>query len=546
LGWGGWWGWDPVENSSLIPWIVAVTLVHTMLVQKKTGKLARTNVVLAIAGFVLVIYSTFLTRSGILGSASVHSFADPGAVAYSVLVVWILSITGLGGFAVAKRWNAMKALAQPVGTVTRESLLAIGAALLSASALIILFGTSWPILGLSSVEPAFYDRMNLPIAVALGIAIGLSLLVQWNMESGVGLIRRSLRGMAIAAVLVAGLVIAGVRDPGMVVLAFSSFFAFVVSVEKIVSLRGENFRWIGGPLAHIGVAMLFLAIIGSGFYGEKQTLGLPLDEPKEVLGYTLTYQGASMLPDGKYAFHVQVEKDGKQFVLAPVMYQASYNNSLMRNPDYSSFLTRDVYIEPVSLEAGSGGHDHAHAVIDLKRGEPTQVGDMTLTFVQFDMGEHGTMGMTSGGGFQVGAAIEVQRGNTRERITPMTFYREGKQPEAREVHLSDGSVGFELLSMNIDPETKQSVIQIHLSGVGEAPEGPVKKELLVVEASVKPFMSFIWIAAVLVTLGAVLAIIQRKNEARPVLELQRRTNGRNTKTRPRAPHRQQQKFPERV
>ncbi len=87
LGWGGWWGWDPVENSSLVPWIVTIILVHTMLVQIVTGKLVRTNFVLAILAYLLVVYSTFLTRSGILANSSVHSFVDPGTFAYVLLVL---------------------------------------------------------------------------------------------------------------------------------------------------------------------------------------------------------------------------------------------------------------------------------------------------------------------------------------------------------------------------------------------------------------------------------------------------------------------------
>ena len=107
LGWGGFWGWDPVENASLIPWLISVALIHTMLIQKQTqisskdrlGRYAKTNIVLAVLMFLLVLYSTFLTRSGILSKASVHSFEDPGAAVYIFLILFILTFTliGLGG-----------------------------------------------------------------------------------------------------------------------------------------------------------------------------------------------------------------------------------------------------------------------------------------------------------------------------------------------------------------------------------------------------------------------------------------------------------------
>ena len=97
LGWGGYWGWDPVENSSLIPWLTGIALVHTLLAQRRTGRYVRTNFVLAIVSFFLVIYSTFLTRSGILGDASVHAFADAGAEVYWLLLASLVAILLTGG-----------------------------------------------------------------------------------------------------------------------------------------------------------------------------------------------------------------------------------------------------------------------------------------------------------------------------------------------------------------------------------------------------------------------------------------------------------------
>ena len=103
LGWGGYWGWDPVENSSLIPWIITVAAIHTMLVQKKTGGYKKTNLILSILAFLLVLYSTFLTRSGILGNSSVHSFVDPGAIVYLVLVLFISSFVLIAILAIILR-----------------------------------------------------------------------------------------------------------------------------------------------------------------------------------------------------------------------------------------------------------------------------------------------------------------------------------------------------------------------------------------------------------------------------------------------------------
>ena len=116
LGWGGFWGWDPVENSSLVPWIIGIALLHTLIIQKNTqlkggsGKYIRTNLILSILTFVFVIYSTFLTRSGILSEASVHSFVAPGMTTYLFLVGFMLTFTIIGIAGVAVRWKELRSL----------------------------------------------------------------------------------------------------------------------------------------------------------------------------------------------------------------------------------------------------------------------------------------------------------------------------------------------------------------------------------------------------------------------------------------------------
>ena len=113
LGWGGYWAWDPVENSSLIPWLVGVSGIHTLLVQKRTqakggiGKYVKTNLMLAVLTYVLVLYRTFLTRSGVLGDASVHSFVDPGMIVYLFLVLFIGTFILLGFGMIAFRWKSL-------------------------------------------------------------------------------------------------------------------------------------------------------------------------------------------------------------------------------------------------------------------------------------------------------------------------------------------------------------------------------------------------------------------------------------------------------
>jgi cytochrome c-type biogenesis protein CcmF len=507
LGWGGWWGWDPVENSSLIPWIVGIILLHTMLVQKKTGGLARTNFFLGISTYVLVVYSTFLTRSGILGSASVHSFVDPGAIAYSLLVLWIISSLLFGFGMLVVRWKDLGKYATRPALLTRESILAISAAVMGASAVVILFGTSRPLFSEGTLEPSFYDKTNLPIAIALAALLALSLLVQWKESPTRQILKNAALAFVASLAVVAILVASGMHDVVMGVFAWTCLFAFFVNLVRLYTLSRENIRYTGGVLAHIGLTVLFLGIIGSGRYGEKQTASLGLNQAKEVLGHQLTYKGSSPMPDGKWQFAIQVDRNGSTFDLSPVMYQSDYNNSLMRNPDYASFLTRDFYVEPVSLEESTAAAAPAEGtVLQLKKGESKTIGDATVTFARFQMDHKGMDPASVNNGMPIGAVLDVKRGSATEQLIPVTFFKGAQSTQVQPARTKDGAVSFELLGMNVDTQAKGSVIEIKVSGLGGEGAAPARSEILVVEASVKPFMSLVWAGALLMMIGLAISL----------------------------------------
>lgn len=512
LGWGGWWGWDPVENSSLIPWIVGIILLHTMLVQRRTGGLVKINLFLGISAYVLVVYSTFLTRSGILGSASVHSFMDPGAIAYTLLIIWVGASVLVGYGLIFKRWSDLKSSTNRSPLMTRESILGISSAVMGASALVILFGTSWPIISHASLEPAFYDKTNLPIAIAMGLLLGLSLLVQWKEESSSQILKNAAVSLIAAVVATVALILAGLDDIMMGMLAFASLFAFFVNAIRLVRLSYENLRFTGGAISHIGLALLFLGIISSGRYGQKQTASLPLNEAKEVLGHKLTYVGARPTQDGKWIFTVNVEKDGSRFSLDPVMFESNYDNNLMRNPDYASFLTRDFYVEPVSLEEGGPVQNPSGETLVLKKGESKTVKDATITFQGFDMNHGGTDAMAQGGEVTIGAVLTVKRGKTSEQLTAVTVYDSTVTPRPKTATTKDGKLAFALLGMNVDTPAKGSTIQLAVKDLTVQPPSQVEKQqILVIEASVKPFMSLIWTGAILMMFGLVVSVSTKLN-----------------------------------
>jgi cytochrome c-type biogenesis protein CcmF len=508
LGWGGYWGWDPVENSSLIPWITGIALLHTMLAQRRSMKYLKTNVLLAILSFVLVLFSTFLTRSGILGDASVHSFVDPGASVYWLLIAFMTGVAALGAGMVYIRRADLVAPKTEVVIFNRESALGAGAVVLLLSALVILFGTSLPIFSTMRVEPSFYDSTNIPVVIVMGLLIGFSLCVQWRMDDGKHMLRRAWKSLAASSFISAALFALGVHNTIVLSFVFSLAFALVVNLEVGVKIARGDPRFLGGKFAHIGVAVLLLGVIASGKYSSTQHLVLPLNIPQEALGQRLTYVGYRATEDGKFAFDVVAEKQGRKYRLSPVMFDAG-EQGLMRNPDIASSLTGDFYISPVSLDQAGGNAADGHEDYTLLRGQPVTIGTVKTTFVRFDMGAHDAGAMNNGeGGMAVGSVLELSDGSSRETIVPMTVYRSDGPPtySSPPSKLIRGNI--QLVSMNVGMGSTQSSVTLRV----ERSVPAARAEALVVEASVKPYISLVWVGTVVLIIGFVLSLFKRSRE----------------------------------
>ncbi|MEM6336221.1 MAG: cytochrome c biogenesis protein CcsA, partial [Bacteroidota bacterium] len=184
LSFGGYWAWDPVENSSLVPWLIGVAAIHTMLAQKRSGQSYKASILLNIIAYMLVVYSTFLTRSGILGDISVHSFVDLGL--NNQLLLWILSMGAIGFGLYIKRYKELPTPKKEPALLSREFMIFSGAMLLCAISLVIILGTSAPIFGRifrdnpSGVPIEFYNKWSLPITAVIAFLIGLGQLFWWN------------------------------------------------------------------------------------------------------------------------------------------------------------------------------------------------------------------------------------------------------------------------------------------------------------------------------------------------------------------------------
>jgi cytochrome c-type biogenesis protein CcmF len=516
LGWGGYWGWDPVENSSLVPWLFSIAAIHTVLSQRKTGGFMKTNIALAMLCFLMVLYSTFLTRSGVLGDTSVHSFVDPGMAAYWLLIGMIVLFGGLGGVMLFRRRKDIPRPSLQHGYYSREFALFLGSAAIVAAALFIIVGTSSPIITdilhgkKSAVDTSYYVTTTLPLGILIGLLAGVGQLLWWN-RSDTKEVWKILRlPLALAAVITLALILVSVREILVAAFVFGAAFALTANLQVAWQIFKGNPKFAGGSIAHIGLAIMFFGFVASSKYDDKQTLSLAQGKPVEALGYTLTYTGYEPIDKEKYAFRVRVEKDGKTTTVSPTMYFSSYNDGLMRNPDIANLLTRDFYLAPLSLDQ-KGGKEEAMEKAELKRGETRKVGDMDITFVDFDFPVMQKAAMLEGKEVRIGARLNVTIGGKTTLLTPAKVLNNG---EARDDAATlDGTYEFVITSMRPDREAKEnSRVEIGVRNVA-AGRSSDQVDVLVAEASIKPYINLVWAGVIILLVGFLVTIVRRAQEA---------------------------------
>lgn len=515
LGWGGYWAWDPVENSSLIPWLIGVAAIHTMLVQKRSqnkgegiGRYAKTNLILSILVYVLVLYSTFLTRSGVLGDASVHSFVDPGMLVYLFLIVFISSFALLGLGMIVYRWKSLNQQApQDEGLLSRELALFTAAIVLCASALIVFVGTSSPLFG-QSVDTSFYNEMHIPLAIIVGLLNGISLILKWKNTSTKDLINGSLRALAISLLVTVLIVLfGGVSDIMMILLTFASSFALVVNAEIAINIIRKNLKMLGAYLAHIGLAIFILGVIGSAAHSTEKTIDLIKGKPVEAFGYQMVFTGYEPIENGtKYAFKIKINKDGKEYSAAPVMYIAEYNNSLMREPSILVMPTKDIYIAPLGYD--EGGSQTKNNSISIAKGETADYNGIKITFTKFNMSPDVMKAMQEGRDFQIGAVITIE-GNGKKDEVELLRKQSGGEVEFTSYESKDLNLKLQLANLSA------TGIELIPSTMDSQPETKVeqKQEVLTVNASVKPFVSLVWIGVLVMVIGFFVAVARRLKDS---------------------------------
>jgi cytochrome c-type biogenesis protein CcmF len=311
LGWGGYWGWDPVENASFLPWLTATAFLHSVIIQERRNMMKLWNVMLIILTFALCLFGTFLTRSGVI--QSVHAFATSPQSPYFLAFIGIVLIASFA--LVARRWDTLQSEHELDSLASREAVFIGNNLLLTGIAFATFWGTIWPVVTevinntRVTVTTPFFNRVNGPLFGLLLLLMGLVLILGWRRTTQQAFVRGLIAPSVTTLVGCVVLALFGLTEPyalvgfGIVMFATAATIAeFYLSAQARHQAHGEAYpialvnlfkkqrRRYGGYLVHIAVFLIATGIVGSNIYQIEDEATFQRGESHQVGPYVLTFQ----------------------------------------------------------------------------------------------------------------------------------------------------------------------------------------------------------------------------------------------------------------
>jgi cytochrome c-type biogenesis protein CcmF len=384
LGWGGYWGWDPVEIAALMPWLTGTPFLHSVMIQEKRGMFKRWNMILIILTYSLMLIGTFLTRSGVL--SSVHAFAQSeiGPLFFGFIALTLVISLGL----LLYRWNDLRSEGEMHSLLSRESLFLFNNLLFMGILIVCFWGVFYPLISelatneKITVGPTFYESATGPLFAGLLILMGIAPLSAWG-HSTFKTIGRAVWKPAIVSLLVLiALLAGGVRNVPALIGLWAASFALLITLYEfwrgmrarmvtrkenpftaLVRLMGRNRRRYGGYIIHFGVVFMAVGVIGIELFQTETQGTLRQGESLTLRNYTVTYQSLAQFDyqDGRNVARavMTVERDGR-FLGELYPRRDFYYDSqqAMTIPGVRSTIEDDIYIllvdwEPVSIESAT-------------------------------------------------------------------------------------------------------------------------------------------------------------------------------------------------
>lgn len=553
-GWHGFWAWDPVENASLFPWMASLALLHGLIVNRDRGGMSRTNLLMAIAGWVLFVYGTYLTRSGVLSNVSVHAFSTLDQTALKLLL-WMIGVSTVGSLSLLiARFRTIPGKSLGDNLVSRDSAMVAAVTLMILCAVIVAIGTSWSMIsrmpwlanlpGLAAVtskegvraEPIFYNRIGSALLIPGLIVMALAPYLPWGKGNPEKMVWSILApwllsitgGFGVLWYIYSQTSTGFTADtPRMLVIAIATLglFAALTNLKfglKVLKLKGVH---AGGWLAHVGIGLLFVGTVITNVYERTHEYTLVENQPPVETPFGVNLALAGWTHDGKpqdkvmadwwkfdHAARIDVKPAGGGAgyrAEVPVFYNKQRMMSAgddgpqtMRWPNIKRYAQKDIYIEVAS---------DPHLVRPIARLKP---------------GETATIGI--GGQEPTGYEVKYLRykrvGSGMEAGTEMVCEMELITPDGKHIPITPGirlgREGMERINLEIPGMRGAAMIEGGIDSTSrettvafELPEHPA---VWVVPIAItnKPMINLVWLGVVLMTLGGLISMVRRAREAR--------------------------------
>ncbi len=547
LNFGGFWAWDPVENASIIPWLMLIGGIHVMIAFKNTGHAFFTSVVLVVLSFVLVLYASFLTRSGILGETSVHSFTDLGMFGHLILynVVFLAIPTVL----LILRWKELPITTKDEETYSREFWMFIGALVVTVACIQVIFSTSVPVFnaafGTNFAPPIdaikYYNQWQAPFAILVTMISGFSQFLKYK-RTDARKFYSSLVASIVFSVVVTGLFVwlTGVYSNLMyILLSFSCIFAILSNARVVTQGLGGRNKLVGAAVAHVGFAMLLLGALvaaatsepislnASNFIPVKdfekvekpgQNMVLYRNEPKTMGRYTVTYvSDTTIAPNTYYKINFKVldPKTGKvkeDFDLNPHV-QVNEKMGLIASPDTKHYLTTDIYTHITSAPDKSEEHgDHeghteeenykAPRILNVAVGDTIHTSSGIITVKALNFKPVVKDLKLAEKDIAVGLPLEVDQNGKIFKAEPLFLVKGNNTFDfARNID----ELSLRLRFTKILPEQNKMELQVY--------EKPQQAKDWVVFKSIEfPYINLYWVGTIVMVVGFCISIVRRKKE----------------------------------
>lgn len=543
LSFGGFWAWDPVENMSFVPWLLILAGLHLHLVYKHTGHSLFSTYLFYIFGWLMVLYSTFLTRSGILGDTSVHAFTDLGmtgqlivyGVAYLIPSIILLAVS----------YRAMPKIEKEEEFLSREFWMFIGALIMLLSAVQMTFTTSIPvwnkIFKLNLAPPAdviaHFNNIQVWIALLAAIGAGLVLFFSYKTNRISSFIKWSI-GSAVLSIVLAFAIAYGMDihitgvfgaeakipfiSPFFLLLVVSLFTVFSSLSYMLIVLKG---RWSasGGSVAHLGFGIFLIGVLlsqykmevvslnkeginfGKGFDSKEQLENILLvkDSTYTMAGYEITYTGRRADKNDQIYSVDYVRKAGdkitEKFTLTPyVVTNKKMGNS--SNPSTKHYFTKDIFTHIVAAADYENAKDTTTQV-------DAAVGDtfyLKSNYVVFEsVNPKPKVDMADEGKLAVAANLKISDlYGMDEKANPLFFIDQKNNNEITTHPYSNDALGLSIDILKINPDTRKFTFAIT--------QKELKSDFVIMKAIIFPYINLVWLGGIMIFLGSFMSMWQRR------------------------------------